>query len=132
MQATYIQAQHLDDKVSDNAFPLAGADLGPHEGIQFRVRSHSRLLFPPQQLFQLICTVIQPLAVKIRDAAQLLLLNRGKVKEEADECHQWHRRCHSAQQQVAATDLQNMTNLYSNRQPTALTASSARSNFKLQ
>lgn len=56
----HVQAKHLDDEVSNNAFPLASADLCFHESIQLRVWSDSRFLLPSQQLFQLICTSIKP------------------------------------------------------------------------
>jgi len=51
---TYIQAQKLDDQVSDNAVLLALPDLSLHEGIKLPVWGVTHLLFILPQLIQLL------------------------------------------------------------------------------
>lgn len=53
---TYIQAQKLDDQVSDNAVLLALPDLSLHKGIKLPVWGVTHLLLLLPQLIQLLYT----------------------------------------------------------------------------
>lgn len=53
---TYIQAQQLEDEVSDNGVTFASPDLGLSESINLPVWLHVHLLLLPLQLLKLLCS----------------------------------------------------------------------------
>ncbi len=53
----HIQAQQLEDEVSDNGLAFASPDLSLGEGINFPVCLHIHLFLFLLQLLQLLCTI---------------------------------------------------------------------------
>ena len=54
--AAYIQAQHLDEQIRDDAGLPALAHFSLHEGVQLPVRRDTLFLLRPLQLLQLLCS----------------------------------------------------------------------------